>query len=265
MGDCIVEQQDGVMVIRFNRPAAMNAMGGTLIQEFDEALDRARWDDRVRAVVVTGEGRAWCAGADLQAMASGGADGERHDVRAQALDPIGGAGRTIRKVHELDVPVVAAVNGAAVGAGFGLCTACDIRIASDQARFSTIFIKRAVAPDFGLSWFLPRLIGPEKAADLFYTGRMIDAQEALTLGLVLRVVPAASLLSEAVDYAAVLAKQPPAALTYTRRAVRASSANTLAQQLELEWGNQKVALGSAEFMEAARAFVEKREPDFSKV
>ncbi|MFQ5382108.1 MAG: enoyl-CoA hydratase/isomerase family protein [Dehalococcoidia bacterium] len=264
MSDCISERQDGVLLIRFNRPAAMNAMGGTLMQEFDQALDEARWDDRVRAVVVTGEGRGWCAGADLQAMASGGSGEERHDVRAQALDPVGGAGRTIRRLNELDIPVVAAVNGAAVGAGFGLCTACDIRIASDQARFSTIFIKRAIGPDFGLSWHLPRLIGPEKAADLFYTGRMIGAAEALELGLVLKVVPADSLLPEAMDYAGVLAKQPPSALTYTRRALRASATNSLAQQLELEWGNQKVALGSPEFMEAARAFIEKREPDFSK-
>jgi len=264
VGDCIVERQGGVMLIRFNRPSAMNAMGGTLIQELNEALDEAQWDDAVRAIVVTGEGRAWCAGADLQAMGASGSLGEpRQGARASALDAVGGAGRTIRRLQEIDKPTIAAVNGVVVGGGFGLCSAFDIRIASEEARFSTIFIKRALGPDFGLSWFLPRLVGPQAAADLFFTGRMVGAAEALSLGIVLRVVPADRLLAETMEYAGTLAKQPPTALTYTRRALRASPTNTLDRQLEMEWVHQKSALASKEFQEGVRAFLEKREPDYS--
>ncbi|HJP41013.1 MAG TPA: enoyl-CoA hydratase/isomerase family protein, partial [Dehalococcoidia bacterium] len=170
MGDCIIESSGGVLVVRFNRPESMNAMGGTLMDEFDAAMDEAELNDRVKAIVVTGEGRAWCAGADLQAAANRGAETEeRHDIRARTLDRFGDIGRTVLRLQEIGKPTIAAVNGAAVGGGFGLCAGFDIRLASEKARFSTIFIKRALAPDFGLSWSLPRLVGPQVAADLFYT------------------------------------------------------------------------------------------------
>jgi 2-(1,2-epoxy-1,2-dihydrophenyl)acetyl-CoA isomerase len=170
----------------------------------------------------------------------------------------------VLNIYNCDKPVIAAVNGVTVGGGFGLCTSMDIRIASDQARFSTVFIKRALGPDFGLSWFLPRLIGPERAAEMFFTGRMVDAAEALSLGIVSKVVPHQSLLDEAMALARTLAKQPPTALTYTRRALQHSPANTLEQQLEFEWANQSRCLASPEFGEGVAAFREKREADFSR-
>ncbi|MEX2081856.1 MAG: enoyl-CoA hydratase-related protein [Dehalococcoidia bacterium] len=267
MSDCIVERHDGVMVIRFNRPERMNAMGGTLLQEMNEAFREGQADDRIRTFVVTGEGRAWCAGADL----SGGPDllgqrpaGEDIHRRYNAIDPVGGAGATINLVYNCDKPTIAAINGVAVGGGLGLATAFDIRVASDQARFSTVFIKRALAPDFGLSWFLPRIVGPQRAADLFFTGRMIGAEEALGYGLVARVVPHEKLMEETMELAGQIAKQPPMALSYTRRALQHSAISTLREQLEYEWGHQRQCLQSEEFKEGVQAFLEKREPDFSR-
>ncbi len=263
MADCLVERDGPVMVVTFNRPERMNAMGGTLLAEFLGALEEGRRDDRVKAFVVTGAGRAWCAGADLQAMGSGGGDG--HSRRFAAVDDIGEVGRVVLAMHHCDKPLIAAVNGVAVGGGFGLCSAFDIRVASEEARFATIFIKRALAPDCGLSYFLPRLVGPEKAAELFYSGRMVDAREALALGLVSKVVPAEELLPTAVGMAREFAALPPAAMTYTRRALRRSLDGVgLADQLAFEWAQQKACLGSAEFQEGVQAFLEKREPDYSK-
>lgn len=262
MADCITENVDGVMLIRFNRPEKMNSMGGTLLQEFNAAIEEGRRDDRVRAFVVTGEGRAWCAGADLSSM--GGGDENSNSKRFNALDAMGEAGRTILNLYHADKPTIAAVNGVAVGGGFGLCSAFDIRIASEEARFGTIFIKRALGPDFGLSWFLPRLVGMERANELFYTGRQVDASEAKELGIVSRIVPADKLLDETMDFAKQLAAQPPTALTYTRRALQHAQVNHLEQHLAFEWGNQKQALRSAEFKEGVAAFMEKREPDYSQ-
>jgi 2-(1,2-epoxy-1,2-dihydrophenyl)acetyl-CoA isomerase len=262
MGDCIVERIDGVMVIKFNRPERMNSLGGTLLKEFNEALLEGRSDDRVRAFVVTGEGRAWNAGADLQAMGSGTPN--ENSRRWNALDPIGEVGRTILNIRYADKPTIAAVNGVAVGGGFGLCSAFDIRIASEQARFSTVFIKRALAPDCGLSWFLPRLVGPERAADLFFTGRMVDAAEALSLGIVSKVVPHDELIDSAMALAKGIANSPPTAMAFTRRAIHNAQTSTLEQHLEFEWVNQKACLRAPEFQEGVKSFLEKREPDWSQ-
>lgn len=265
MSDCIIETIDGVTLIRFNRPERMNAMGGTLLQEMNEAITAGQADDRIRAFVITGEGRAWCAGADLMgSMAPTRDESPQHNKRYGALDRIGGPGRTVLGIHNSDKPVIAAVNGVTVGGGLGLCSSMDVRIASDQARFGTIFIKRALGPDFGLSWYLPRLVGPERAAELFYTGRMIDAQEALAIGLVSKVVPHEELLSETMAFARTVAQQPPTALTYTRRALKQSAVLTIEQHLEYEWTNQKTCLASEEFREGVSAFREKREPDYSR-
>jgi 2-(1,2-epoxy-1,2-dihydrophenyl)acetyl-CoA isomerase len=253
------------MLIRFNRPESMNALGGTLLPELVSALRDAKADDRVRAVVVAGEGRGWCAGADLTAMGRGGAGApdERHDRRYQALNAIGAVGDAVLAIYNCDKPTIAAVNGVAAGGGFGLCSAFDLRIASEEARFTTIFIKRALAADCGLSWFLPRLVGPERAAEMFYTGRIVNAAEAKEIGLVSKVVPHAQLMDEAMGFARQLAKHPPTALTYTRRALHFSMSNTLEQQLDYEWTTQTRCLASEEFKEGIKAFIEKREPDYS--
>ncbi len=249
------------MLIRLNRPERMNSLGGTLLQELNAAFEEGKRSDKVKAFLVTGEGRAWCAGADLVAVGSGTPNPDTK--RFGQLDGIGDVGRTVMNIYSSDKPTIAAVNGVTVGGGFGLCSTFDIRIASDQARFSTIFIKRALAPDCGLSWFLPRLIGPERAADMFFTGRMVDADEALALGIVSKVVPHDQLMDVAMSYALEAAKRPPAALTYTRRALQHSVTATLPDHLAFEWQQQKACLAAGEFREGVAAFREKREPDFS--
>ena len=252
------------MLIRFNRPERLNTLGGTLLAELNAALEAGNADDSVRAFVVTGEGRGWCAGADLGPVSAAGS-GPREtppNARARAIDLIGEVGRTILNIYNSDKPVIAAVNGVAAGGGFGFCSSMDIRIASDQARFGTAFIKIALAPDCGLSWFLPRLVGPERAAELFYTGRIVGAEEALALGIVSKVVPHDTLVAETMAFAQALAKQPPSALTLTRRAIQRSQVLTLEQQLEYEWTNQKACLASGEFREGVAAFMEKRAPNF---
>lgn len=262
MSDCIVERSGGVMVIKFNRPERMNSLGGTLLAEFNAALLEGRSDDRVRAFVVTGEGRAWNAGADLQAMGSGTPN--PNSVRWNAIDPIGEVGRTVLNIRNSDKPTIAAVNGVAVGGGFGLCSAFDIRIASEQARFSTVFIRRALAPDCGLSWFLPRLVGHERAAEMFFTGRMVLAEEAKAIGLVSRVVPHEELMDAAMEFANGIANSPPTAMAFTRRALHNAQTATLEQHLEFEWVNQKACLRAPEFQEGVKSFLEKREPDWSR-
>lgn len=261
MPDCIIETIEGVTLIRFNRPERLNAMGGTMLDEMNAAISAGRMDDRVRAFVVTGEGRAWCAGADLAPDNGRTAEGGE---RFRANDDLGFAGRTVLNVYTCDKPVIAAINGVTVGGGFGLASSMDIRIASEQARFSTVFIKRALAPDFGLSWFLPRMVGAERAAELFYTARMVGADEALALGIVSKVVPHEKLLDEAMALARLIAKQPPTALTMTRRALQHAQSSPLDRHLAFEWANQKVCSASPEFQEGVASFLEKREADFSR-
>ena len=261
MPDVIVERHDRVMLLRFNRPARMNAMGGSLMRELLEGIEEGVRDDGVGTFVVTGEGRAWCAGADLEDAGQRQERGAAPERRAGELDTLG-PGRSILAIHGCGKPTIAAVNGAAVGGGFGLCGAFDLRIASERARFGTIFIKRALAADFGLSWFLPRMVGAERAAELFYSGRIVDADEALALGIVSRVVPHERLVEESLALAARVANQPPTALAYTRRMLRHAQWATLEQHLEFEWPLQRQLLRGPEFAEAVAAFREKREPDF---
>ena len=262
MPDVIVERHDRVMLMRFNRPERMNAMGGTLMPEFLAAIEEGTKDDGVGALVVTGEGRAWCAGADLEAAGQRQESSDVPQRRSQSLDTMG-PGRSILAIYKSGKPMIAAVNGVAVGGGFGLCSAFDIRIASDRARFGTIFIKRALASDFGLSYFLPRMVGHERATELFYTGRIVDAEEALQLGIVSRVVPHDQLVDESLEFATQVANQPPTALAFTRRMLQHSQSATIEQQLEFEWPLQRDLLQGPEFKEAVAAFREKREPNYN--
>lgn len=265
MPDCIVEDTpDGVRLIRLNRPERLNTMGGALIATLTEAIRSGESDDSVRVFVVTGEGRAWCAGADLKDPAVEAYPGAGRGSRAEAIDYLGGAGRTILAIYRCGKPVIAAINGVTVGGGLGMALSMDIRVASEEARFSTVFIARGLAPDMGVSWFLPRLVGPEHAAELAFTGRMIDAREALRLGLVSKVVPHDQLLAETMTLARKIAAQPPGALAYTRRDLQHATSSTIEQHLEYEWANQRLQLASSEFSEGLSAFLERREPDWSK-
>ncbi|MHB8576128.1 MAG: enoyl-CoA hydratase/isomerase family protein [Dehalococcoidia bacterium] len=252
------KRDDGVAVITLNRPEFMNSLGGDLVNELIDALGRSRRDDDVRAVVLTGNGRGFCAGADL----SRGTPSRGGPSRHARLDRMGRAGDFILTLRDLDKPVIGAINGVAAGAGIGIACATDVRIASSSARFTTVFIKRGLGPDFGSSYFLPRLVGMARAYEIFFTGRFVTADEALQIGLVNRVSEPEQLMEDAIGLAKELAAGPPMAMTFTKRALQRSLQNTLDQQLELEWTNQLQALASEDAQEGVLSWKEKREPRF---
>ncbi len=258
--DILYEQHDdGVLVLTLNRPERMNALGGQLVPELMDAFRRARTDDDVRAVVLTGAGRGFCAGADL----SRGTPKSGDTVRHARLDRMGAAGPFMLALRDIDKPTIGAINGVAAGAGIGIATSLDIRIASSDARFTTVFIKRGLGPDFGSSYYIPRLVGSARAYELFFTGRFVTAEEAQQIGLVNRVVEPAKLMDEALALARELAAGPPQAMTFTRRALQRSLQHTLEQQLEFEWTNQAVSLDSEDAREGVQAWMEKRPPRFA--
>lgn len=253
--------EDGILILTLNRPEQMNALGGGIPEGIKAAALESKRNDEIRAIVITGAGRGFCAGADLSTggPAAGGGSSQRR--RSTMVDKRGPA-EYVEVLANADVPIIGAINGAAAGAGFGLALAMDIRIASDQARFGTIFIKRGIGPDWGTSYWLPRLVGLPKAMELIYSGDLLSAEEALAIGLVNRVVPHDSLMDETLAYARKITAGPPIAYTYTRRAMQQSLQNDLSQQLELEWANQIELLGTDDAKEGFKAFLEKRKPVF---
>ena len=255
---------DGILIVTFNRPDQMNAINGGINDGIIEAAADTKTDDRIRVLVLTGNGRGFSSGADLSsggpARPEGG--GESTSSRRSAIVNKQGPARTVEALADADVPVIGAINGAAAGAGFGLALCCDIRIASDQARLGTIFIKRGVGPDYAASFWLPRILGLPKAFELFYSGELLNAQQALELGLVSRVVPHDSLMAETLSYARMIANGPPLAYTYSRRALIQSLDNDLHRHLVLEWTQQVELLNTNDAREGFKAWVEKRAPDF---
>lgn len=256
--------EDGILIITLNRPERMNALSAGISDGILEAVKETKWNDSVRVLVITGTGRGFSAGADLSSggparPASSGKDAVRG--RSAMVDKQGPA-RTAEAMADADVPIIGAINGAAAGAGLGLALCCDIRIASDQARLGTIFIKRGVGPDWGASYWLPRIVGLPKAIELFYSGELLNAEQALAAGLVSRIVPHESLMDETIAYARMIANGPPIAYTYTRRALLQSLDNDLHRQMVLEWTQQIEVLDTNDAREGFRAWTEKRDPKF---
>jgi 2-(1,2-epoxy-1,2-dihydrophenyl)acetyl-CoA isomerase len=252
---------DGILIVTLNRPDKMNAINIGLRDGILAAVQETRSNDDIRVMVLTGNGRGFCAGADVS---SGGParNGETVRARADIVDKRGPAD-FIEALANADVPLIGAINGAAAGAGFGLALCLDIRIASDQARLGSIFIKRGLGTDYGASYWLPRLVGLPKAYELLYSGELISADEAFEIGLVNRIVPHESLMEETIEYARMIAKGPPLAYTFTRRSLIQSFDNDLRQHLTLEWTQQSELLSTKDAREGFKAFLEKREPKFS--
>jgi 2-(1,2-epoxy-1,2-dihydrophenyl)acetyl-CoA isomerase len=271
MPDVTFEKRpDGVAVVTLNRPESLNAMGGELIPLLAAHLAECAQDTAIRCVVLTAAGRAFCAGGDVKDMAAardvlGGADAPSSPAATftHGVERLRAAQRgTSYALHVMPKPTIAMVNGAAVGAGLSLALACDLRIASDQARFGTVFRNVGFSGDFGGSWFLPRLVGLEKARELYFTGAIIDAPEALRIGMVSRVVPHAELADATLRFAAHLASGP--ALAYARMKETLNRAMTcdLLTLLDQEALNMRLSGTTSDHREAAKAFVEKRRPVF---
>jgi len=258
--DLLENVKDGVAVLTLNRPERLNAMSRPMLDALLEALPRLADDASVGVIVLTGAGRGFCSGGDVKAMAEGTElGGQTMEEKAQALRSRMEASRWL---HELPKPTIAMMRGPAAGAGLSLAMACDMRIASDTVRLGTAFARVGYSGDFGGSYYLTQLVGTAKARELYFTADLLDAQEALGLGLVNRVVPDARLEEETMALASRLARGPRVAYRYMKRNMNAAESASLKDMLDLEaWHHTRTGM-TEDHREAARAFVEKREPQF---
>ena len=249
------EVADGIGTITLDRPTALNSLDATLKRDLLGVIRVAGRDASVRAVILTGEGRAFCAGQDLKERLAPEAGPLDLEVR-ERYNPI------VLGLHRLAKPTVAAVNGVAAGAGAALAFACDLRIAAEGASFVLAFGRIGLVPDSGVSWLLPRLVGVARATELLLLPDPMTAEEAARIGLVGRVVPADRLMDEARSLAGRLAAGAPVALALTKRALERSLEVGLAEALEHEASLQGIAGRTADHAKGITAFVEKREPRF---
>lgn len=249
---------DRVATLTLNRPDRLNALSTPMLDGLLEALPRLAADANIAVVVLTGAGRGFCAGGDVKSMAEGSSRLGAQD----AVERLRGRMEVSRLLHEIAKPTIAMVNGPAAGAGFAMALACDLRIASESARFITAFAKVGFSGDFGGSYFLSKLVGTGKARELYYTGEPLDAAQALALGIVNDVVPAFELLEATTALAQRLAHGPGLALGLMKKNFNAAESGTLAELLDLEALHQVSAARTEDHQEATRAFVEKRPPVF---
>ena len=272
--DVLIEKKDGVAKITLNRPESLNAMGGALMPMLAQYLADASSDRGVRCVVLTGAGRAFCAGGDVKGMAAG---------RDAILNPNGGAASetspaalmaagvhglrasqraTSLVLHTMPKPTIAMVNGHAVGAGLSLALACDIRVASENAKLGTIFRNVGFSGDFGGAYFLQKLVGMGKARELYFTGEILSATDAMAIGMVNRVVPHEKLEEETMALAAQLASGPTLAYARMKENLNRAEDCDLPTLLDQEALNMTLSGQTNDHREAAKAFVEKRTPTF---
>jgi 2-(1,2-epoxy-1,2-dihydrophenyl)acetyl-CoA isomerase len=252
--------EGGVLTLTLNRPERLNAMNNPLIEAMNRELARARDDDKIRAVLLTGTGRAFCAGADL-------AGGSPVDFAAGPPDLGADMDRIfnpmIRAMRELPKPIVGAINGVAAGGGANFALACDIVLAARSARFDQAFVRISLMPDLGGTWFLPHTVGDARARALAMLGSSLPAEEAERMGMVWQVVDDAALIGEATKLARRLAAGPTLSYAAIKRAIHVAATNTLDQQLDLERDSQRALGRSADFREGVAAFLAKRPAEFT--
>ena len=254
-----ISEAEGILTITLNRPESLNAFIGHMRRDLAEALEHAGSDRNVRVVIITGAGRAFCAGGDIAFMAE---LMQRQD--AEEFSRILGAGRrVILAIRQMTKPVIASINGPASGAGCNLALACDLRIAANTATFSQSFAKVGLHPDWGGTYFLPRLVTPNKACEMFFLGETIDAAEAARLGIVNQVVAPEDLEAATLQLAERLRAAPPIALAAAKHAVYMSQAAELEEMLRYETEAQLRCFESDDGHEGVQAFLEKREPRFT--
>jgi len=249
-----------VGVLTLNRPDRLNAINRVMMDEVADAVAGVKADDDLRALVVTGSGKGFCAGADLmgagQAVA---ADAPPLQNQFDRLDEMGWVGRWAMMWTSLDKPVIGAINGVAAGAGMSTALACDVRIGSQAARFKSVFIERSLSPDSGLSFFLPRIVGYAAAADIIFTSRAVGAEEALSLGLLNRLVAADALLESAIAYADEMTRWPPLALRVSKRVLQHNTDAGLEEALRYESAGLYYSRRAPNDVKESRAsFLEKR-------
>jgi enoyl-CoA hydratase/carnithine racemase len=254
-----VTEAEGIVTITLNRPDRLNAFVGHMRRDLAEALEEAGSDPHVRVVIINGEGRAFCSGGDVQFMAE---LLERHDAE-EFSRILGAARRVILAIRHMTKPVIASIEGPAAGAGFNLALACDLRIASRTATFSQSFAKIGFHPDWGGTYFLPRMVTSNIACELFFLGDTIDADEAFRLGLINRVVAPEELEAETQRLAMRLRLGPAVSIAAAKHAVYASEHDSLEKMLQYEVEAQLRCFDSEDGREGITAFLEKRPPIFS--
>ncbi len=249
------EKEGGVATLTLNRPEVYNAFNNELTFELQQAFKEIKKDDEVRVVVLTGEGKAFCSGQDLKASQ---ADPNRSfaDSVRQRYNPL------VKAMRELPKPIIAKVNGVAAGAGCSLALACDLVVASEQAKFIEVFINIGLVPDSGSSYFLPRLVGSAKAFELCTMGSKVSAQEALELGIANKVVAHEALDAAVKEYTDYYAVAPTKAIGLIKKMLNKSQQASLEEMLEYEAYNQEIAGGTADHKEGVQAFLEKRKPAY---
>jgi 2-(1,2-epoxy-1,2-dihydrophenyl)acetyl-CoA isomerase len=256
-----LRRQDGVAVITLRRPEVQNALTPALFERLGQCFDEVAANPQDRVLVLTGAGDAFCAGADLS--------GSKEAREKLAEGPVARA-QWIREttlpalqLHRLPKPTLAAVNGVAAGGGCNLALGCDIVFAGRSARFSEIFVNRGLALDYAGTWLLPRLVGLQRAKDIAFRGAVLDAEEALALGLVLEVLPDAELEARVMDYAHQLAAKPPIALSLIKSGLNRATSRSFEEALECENEAQATCLGSSDFREAMLAWIQKRDGQYA--
>ena len=253
----IYEIRDHIAIITLNRPQFKNAFSPEMINLWNQFLKDARADDEVRVIVLTGKGDAFCSGGDIREMAEGKL--RSWDMKNFVWE---GVHRIVLTLEDLDKPVIAAINGAAMGAGMDMALMCDLRVCSDKARLAESYITLGLVPGDGGAYFLPRLVGVSKALELLLTGDHIGPKEALQLGLVNRVVPHERLMEETLALAGKIASRSPLAIRMMKRAVYQAHTSTLRTHLDYISSQMALVSETSDHREAARAFLEKREPRF---
>ncbi|GMA61416.1 enoyl-CoA hydratase-related protein [Alicyclobacillus fastidiosus] len=257
--DLLIEDIGEVRVLKLNRPHRLNAFDASMSGHLIDALTGASRDDSVRAVVITGCGRGFCSGLDLSRFTDGSLFPSTRHAR---LDELEWVGRLIEGIVHNDKPVIAAMNGVAAGAGLSMALACDFRYVAQTAKLTTGYIRRALSPDAGMTYLLPRIVGHAMATDLILTGRDVTADEALRIGLVHQVVAPEELVESALEFAQRLAAGPPIATTLSKRLLISSYEATLVQQLKAELQDLKQCLETEDVREGITAMMEKRVPKF---
>jgi len=261
MGEILVENTDGVAVVTLNRPERLNAITMEMLDGFSKAIVELDRDPSVRVIVITGAGRGFCAGLDLQDQASGqglgggsgiGAVSQKFDLRE--APPI--------VLNACDKPTICALNGGAAGYGMDLALGCDIRIASDKAKLAPAFTKRGIVPESGGTWLLPRIVGWSKASEIMFTGQTLSAERCLEEGLVNRVVPADELMPAALALAAEIAANAPLAVQATKRMMRMGQNETFEANVHHVFLQLLPLFRTKDFKEGVTAFLEKREAEF---
>lgn len=260
--DILLEEKEGIITLTLNRPDRLNSCTTRMYRELSNIMNQIKRNDEIKVVILTGAGRGFCAGSDVSDRLAGRVVKPGEENRYETLQPVGAVALDIAG---LDKPIIGAINGVAVGAGLSLALLCDIRFASESARFGAVWINMGLIPDVGATYYLPRIVGAEKALDLMLSGKIIDAEEALEIGLVSKVVPPDRLMAVAKELATKIATGPSVAIELTKRGLKRSFDNDLNPQLDYESYAQNLCRKTEDHKEAIQAFLEKRKPQFKGV